>query len=259
MTSKSLLPLIGLLTLITSCGTKIGYKPIEKSDLVGTWIFDKQNDTLVVTDEIFIIRFNENGTQDYFFREKKENGNSKWTEVIGSTYQIDGDTITITDKDFTIKHKVRIFADKTTKSLDSIACAEILHNKNGENLHTGVICKGYRAKNNYSDFLIGKWYGIIFQNTPNGTAAQWNFLDDGTYTFYIENEKGEWVKANPIDCNYYIYDNILVGEWNEDIASKTAGDFCEIWYFDLEDNKMEWRSKKKNNVNDKIINLKKIK
>ena len=68
----------------------------------------------------------------------------------------------------------------------------------------------------YSSNVLGLWEGRMVSEESaydDGQEHRWEFKEDGTFAFYLKNEKGIWEKKDDEFADYFVAGNLLCTRW----------------------------------------------
>ena len=98
-----------------------------------------------------------------------------------------------------------------------------------------------RVTKDYSKDIIGTWEGQQTSDKDthsDGKPHRWEYKADGTFVYYSQNDKGEWVNRENTMAEYFVDGILLCSRW------KNVGDDTEkreSWEIaSIKDGKMEW-------------------
>lgn len=98
-----------------------------------------------------------------------------------------------------------------------------------------------RVTKDFSKDIIGIWEGKQTSDKDthsDGKAHRWEYKADGTFVYYSQNDKGEWVNSENTMAEYFVDGILLCTRW------KNVGDDTEkreSWEIaSIKDGKMEW-------------------
>ena len=94
----------------------------------------------------------------------------------------------------------------------------------------------------YSTKILGLWEGKMTSDQSafdDGQEHRWEFKEDGTFVFYLKDDKGIWVAKDDEYANYFVAGNLLCTRWkNAGVGTQelrewweiaTAGDKSMVW------------------------------
>ncbi len=104
-----------------------------------------------------------------------------------------------------------------------------------------------RVTHDYSDEIIGTWEGRLTSQQDAYSDDQlhrWEYKTDGTFVYYRQNDKGEWVADVNTMAEYFVDGTLLCSRW------KNVGDDTEkreSWEIEsIENGKMNWTALRQN-------------
>lgn len=216
------LVLLAFFTL-SSCTKNSSNYPKE---IVGMWVLMDQNGTEVLTDDIFVICFDGNGTELFACIQDISEDNRIWVEE-EFQYSISGDAIHITGED--------LFGEggEYTLKIQDIDDSYMTYTEGGDKY------KMRKIKYTYSESILGLWEGKnvtpgVDPDSKLGELHRWRYLEDGTYQYYYKNEAGEWELKEDNIGKYFVYGDLLACNWGTtDYNTGVEGTFSEAWIIEI--------------------------
>jgi len=99
----------------------------------------------------------------------------------------------------------------------------------------------------YSDDIIGTWEGRLTSEQDaysDNQLHRWEYKTDGTFVYYRQNEKGEWVDDVNTMAEYFVDGTLLCSRW------KNVGDDTEkresLEIASIENGTMNWTALRQN-------------
>ncbi len=84
----------------------------------------------------------------------------------------------------------------------------------------------------YSTKILGLWEGLMTSEQSaydDGQEHRWEFKEDGTFVFYIQNNKGIWEAKDDEFSEYFVAGNLLCTRWkNAGVGSQECREWWEI-------------------------------
>lgn len=199
------------------------------NDLYGTWIFNKTNGEFVETDDIFVCQFLSNGYEYY--------GNkvdSEWTFDATTMYHTEGNYLLLEREGLYLKCLVTTLTDNVF-IYDN--CAYIV---NGVDKHDTNTYQAYKSSVDYSASILGMWEGSCVTLGQDQSVKRWEYKSDGSYNYYTKKSNGDWENKADNQGKYYVYGELLVTTWVNDLLTGTQGPMCELWICSINGNNMHW-------------------
>lgn len=234
-----ILYILALLTL-AGCSKSNELRDITDTDLYGNWVVSGSNNQTLYTNDWFAMTFSADMSQNHDFRVAFDNGTSKWVLSPSATYKVEDDHITITNPDNALHLKIQ--ADiLVSYEIDLMIYTVIEHTVNGvQGDDIGTTYNALRERYTHSHQIIGTWQGSCITIGQNNTPFRWQFLDDGSFKYFIQNGAGEWIEQTDNQGAYYLYGSLLSTTWVNDILTSHSGEQCELWQIDIQNNTMAW-------------------
>lgn len=241
-----------IITLILSIGLS-GCKKTDEPDnaelLNGVWINTHYDEIENETDYKSVLEFTGNkvySSAGVVF----DSANQKWINRWAFDYVLSGNRVTITGTDIQ-ENDIEIEFE-----INSINNAEIVgrfnfYKVNGEQLPDDYVYKYKKVQQNYSEIIVGTWYGrATYAGSADTDYHYWNYLPNGTYEYYYREDPTtqQWIKKNDNEGRYYLYDNLLATNWSNDIFSGNPGLDYECWEIEISENMMKWTGYRANGL-----------
>jgi hypothetical protein len=95
---------------------------------------------------------------------------------------------------------------------------------------------------------VGCWYGKCTTPGTNDTNYHyWEYFSDQTYYYYYQDDQGHWIKKSDNEGRYFLYGNLFVSNYSNDLVIGGKGKTFECWNFNIDGNNMIWSALRKNN------------
>ena len=246
---KNIYTLISLAMLsLLFVGCEKDNDPNYEELLQGTWVNTMVNEQAVLTDETFTMEFKSDNTELYSSGFQLDDNNKSWLENSNYTYSISGSLITIDGTDMLGNTYHMVFnilslnEDVLTYSIQTFMLnGELIANTNTYS------CK--KVNEVFSTEFTGIWYGRC---TTVGSADSlfyyWECLDGGEYYYYYQDENGNWIKKLETGSHYFLYGQLMAGNYSYDILGGGTGLTFECWNFTIAGNYMVWTGLRENNI-----------
>ena len=216
--------------------------------LVGKWLFTEMNGQAIMTDDASYIDYRANGVQVFANGYQLDENNKTWVESDKYNYKIIDHIITVEGADANGKQnyiEIEILSindkpptQKTKKYLID----------NVDYIETDSYTYK-RVSNDLSAQFAGVWYGHC---TTPGTSDigyhYWEYFSDWSYNYYYQNDQGKWIKKSDNEGRYFLYGNLFVSNYSNDIVTGGKGKTFECWNFTIEGNTMTWSAIRNNNA-----------
>lgn len=73
-------------------------------------------------------------------------------------------------------------------------------------------------------------------------------LDVGEYSYYYQDENSNWIKKEEIGSCYFLYGQLMAGNFSYDMQNGCTGLTFECWNFTMDRNNMVWTGLRENNI-----------
>lgn len=234
------LAIILQLTLVFIVSCNKADDPTTAELLKGVWINTHIDDAAVESDLMFVMEFVEN-TEYYSAGVVYDAQNREWIDRRAFNFSINADLISIDGTDALGNALVMEF------EILSITKSELKYKVNSFSSNGVVIPdpKVYKMKKEtiqLENLIVGTWYGkSTHAGSPDTDYHYWDYLADGTYDYYYrETPTSPWIKKIDNVSSYYLYDNLLVTNWSNDLISENMDLKYEVWEVELVNDTMKW-------------------
>jgi len=224
--------------------------PVEASLtklLIGKWVNTTANNNSILTDASFVMEFRTDYVEMYATGFKLDENNKTWMENSDYTYSLNNDVISIDGKDilgkvYHLELKIVSLNDSVFKYYDSKVIIDGVDYTNP----IEYTCK--RITRDYSSQFVGVWYGKCTSDNNNDTTYHyWEYFEDGSYNYYYHDENNKWIKKTDNEGKYFLYQNLFVSNYSNDINNGIVGKAYECWQFSISGDKMIWTGLRANN------------
>ena len=243
LTSVMLAATAGLTTACTSNDdnpTPSGpSESVIKEKIVGKWKAVTQDGTERVTDKLYVMTFNADGTMTYssstFFQNLSK---YTWRNKAPFTYSISGNVLTREgQEDGELRKAFYEVTDINYQEMQMVFTSYIL---DGQTFSRDMKIGYERITADYSEDIIGMWEvtEMTGEETYNDDNARLAFLADGTYRYYRKDDTGDWQLVSTRDVEEYFVD----GDWLATRWQETGGEMNYEWWDidEIKDGQMKW-------------------
>ena len=232
--------------LMTSCATEDNPgKPtgpsesVIKENIVGKWKAVTQDGEERITNKLYVMTFNADGSLTYSSSTFFPNLNRyAWRNKAPFTYSISGNVLTREGLEDGEMRKA--FYEVTEISGNEMQMVFTSYILDGQTFSRGMKIDYKRVTADYSADIIGMWEvtGMTGEGTYNDDNARLAFLADGTYKYYRKSEAGEWQLVSTRDVEEYFVD----GDWLATRWQETGGEMNYEWWDidEIKDGQMKW-------------------
>jgi WD40 repeat protein len=219
-----------------------------KSLLKGKWVNILVDYQPVQTDAAFYCDYNTDNTQVYAIGYKIDANNKTWIENDKYTYSVKKNLITIDGPDYNgdVFHMVfeilLIDENYMTYKVNEFS----INNKEYPDAKI-YTCK--RITEDFTNKIKGFWYGkCTSAGSPDTAYHYWEYLSEGKYNYYFKDANGKWTGKSDNDGKYFLYGNLFVSTYSNDLITGGKGKTFECWNIEINDNKMQWTGLRDNSV-----------
>lgn len=220
--------------------------PSTRDLLQGVWVNTTINDSLVPTDEKFVIEFVED-TQYFSAGVIFDTDNKKWFDRMPKEFSLVDDRILISG---TNEQGNAIELELEIISIDQEAMVYQVNRFviDGMEIPDSGIYAFKKASRKFNDAIVGTWFGkSSYAGSSDTDFHYWDYLADGTYVYYYrENPAAPWIKKIDNEGRYYVYDDLLATNWSNDLQSGVKGLAYECWEIDISGKTMKWTGHRHN-------------
>lgn len=186
--------------------------------IIGKWITAETDSKVLPTNEKIVYRF-VSDTKAYVslsFSDDKVGG-TPWVDQKEVDVDIVGNVVTLTqntESGRTVVVNIRVNAITNTTMIGKRTITIRQDGglvKSEENM---IRCE--KVNVDYSKDILGLWEGRMISDQSqfdDGQEHRWEFKEDGTFSFFLKNEKGIWVKVEDEFVNYFVAGNLLCTRW----------------------------------------------
>ena len=214
----------------------------ENYDLLqGSWINTMVNGEEVLTDDVYILKFNSDNTEMHCKGFILDDDNKRWLEDPDYTYSVSGDQINIEgvgqlgDTYSAMLSVLSLDDESFSYSVESFIW-------NGEEISDTCTYTCSKITDDLDATFTGVWYGRC---TTVGNADSlyhyWEYFEDGSYNYYYQDENENWIKKSDNEGRYFLYGDYLATNYSFDLISGGTGLAYECWNIDIEGDNMIWK------------------
>lgn len=208
--------------------------------LEGTWVNTEVNHQAVLTDKKYIMNFRADGVQTYACGFQVDSLNKTWMENDDYEYSLKNGLLTIDGTDVTNKTYHMVFKIITLDESTLIYSVKAFRIDNVDVSDTKIYtCK--KVTEDYRSQFEGLWYGRC---TSIGTSDLkyhfWEYDSDGLYNYYYQDDQDKWACKSDNEGRYFLYGDLFVSNYNNDLVSGGVGKAYECWTFEITADTMVW-------------------
>ena len=236
---------------------------VEK--LMGRWVLSYTDDMPALTNSKIVYNY-VSATEAYLsasFNAHPEKG-SPWIDLLEAHVAIQGSKITVTyqpDQHTVVTHEFTVRSINDNE-LSAYAVITAITDGAVDFSEQGPV-RFKKVKTDYSAAVLGLWEGqMVSQESEydDGQEHRWLFNEDGTFAFYLKNEKGIWVEKDDEFASYFVAGDLLCTRWkNAGVGAKEGREWWDITA--VSEDRMVWtalREKKDGTRYTAAFSMKKI-
>mgnify|MGYP003571348334 CR=1 FL=1 len=211
--------------------------------ILGKWISVEEDGVLHTTNKKSVYTLKEGGKGSF----STAYGDYAWHDGSDFYYKIEGNSIfwTISENDslqISVKHTIRSINDREMSTLTDLNFIKSGHVINT----TGPISMRYtRVSVDYSTDILGLWQGKVtskISKFDDGEIHRWEYKNDGTYIYYVQDNEGNWVASEDFVNDYFVDGQLLCTRWVDNGEENR-----EWWEIEsIENGIMKWKALRKN-------------
>ena len=84
------------------------------------------------------------------------------------------------------------------------------------------------------------WAVPLLRECPDTKYHYWEYFPDGSFNYYYQDGEDRWIRKSDNEGGYFLYGNLLVTNYTNDILSGGTGKAFECWNFKVSGEKMTW-------------------
>ena len=209
--------------------------------IIGKWITAESNGKPLPTNEKVVLDF-VSATEAYVslsFQDNKRKG-TPWNDRQKAVVEIIGNDVTLTHSpepgmNVTIGLHVEVLTNSAM-----VAKRTVTIRKDGGLVKSDEdIVRCEKLDVDYSTKIVGLWEGKMTSEQSahdDGQVHRWAFQEDGTFLYFVRNDKGIWEPSDDTLNEYFVAGNLLCTRWVENGTEyrewweiATASDQSMIW------------------------------
>ena len=227
--------------LFVGCNKEVEPDRGVAQKIIGKWITAESDGKPLPTNEKVVLDF-VSATEAYVslsFQDNKRKG-TPWNDRQKAVVEIIGNDVTLTHSpepgtNVTIGLHVEVLTNSAM-----VAKRTVTIRKDGGLVKSDEdIVRCEKLEVDYCTKILGLWEGKMTSEQSaydDGQMHRWAFLDDGSFMYFVQNEKGLWEPGDDTLNEYFVAGNLLCTRWVEngkeyrewwEIA--TASDKSMVW------------------------------
>ena len=234
--------------LLVGCNNDWDMNPRLSDQIIGKWIVADINDQPALTNEKAVITFT-SATKAYMsasFTARPENS-SIWGNQQEADVAIIGKKVSLTryiSEHNLLVNELYVSSITANETRGRLIVKSVVNGT--ETRITDEIIRLVRVNDDFCQSVLGLWEGNAISVQDAHTDFQkhrWELKDDGSYIYYRQNEKGQWVDDVNTYAEYFVDGNLLCMRW----ANANGLENREWWEIvAADDNGMVWKGLRKN-------------
>ena len=201
------------------------YQPLEPDrgvaqKIIGQWITAETDSKVLPTNEKIVYDF-VSTSKAYVSLSFTDNDTVDegvlWNDMMEVNVEIYGNDVTLTHNPEPGKIVTDELHVEAITNTTMIAKRHITIRKDGGLVKSEEKVVRYEKLNaDYGKAICGLWEGRMISDQSeydDGQEHRWEFKDDGTFVFYLKNNKGIWEKKEDEYAQYFVAGNLLCTRW----------------------------------------------
>lgn len=186
-----------------------------EQQIIGKWITTDVDGHAELTNNKSVITFL-SPTQAVISTSRANSENHGWVSHLNASVVMDGNKVTITGQP---NEHITIINEITVSSITATHMeGTFKHNtlRDGEVISTKgpMEMRWVKITADYKQAILGKWQGHVTSAMgsafDDGEDHQWEYLPDGTFRYYLQDEEGNWVTNPDQTLSQYFVDGVLL-------------------------------------------------
>jgi hypothetical protein len=237
---------IVLSLLLWSCKKKA--EPDYASLVHGAWVNTHVDNKAIQTDASFFFEFRSDNVQPFACGYSLDENNKTWLENDNYTYLINGknviiDGVNVLGKKFHMEFEILSVDDHTLSYAVSKFMIDNVEYPDPKTYTNKKVTTDFQNK------LVGTWYGkSITPGSMDDSYHYWDYLADGHFDYYYQDDKGNWINKPDNEGFYFLYGDLLASNYTNDLISGERGKAFECWNISIEGNTMLWNGLRENGL-----------
>ena len=186
--------------------------------IIGQWITAETDSKVLPTNEKIVYDFvsTSKAYESLSFTDNVPDANP-WRDRIEVDMEIYGNDVTLTHSPKPGMIVVEELHVEAITNTTMIAKRHITIRKDGGLVKSEENMVRYEKLNvDYSKAIIGLWEGRMISDQSeydDGQEHRWEFKEDGSFVFYLKDDKGIWETKNDAYAEYFVAGNLLCTRW----------------------------------------------
>ena len=227
-------------------GCDKGYEPDQDlaKMIIGKWITAETDSKVIPTNEKIV--FDIVSTTEAYVSlslQDRQREETPWSDRQKVDIEILGNDVTLSHSPKTGMTVIVELHVNAITSTTMIAKRTVTIRQDGGLVKSDENMVRYEKLNvDYSKDIYGLWEGRMISDQSeydDGQEHRWEFMDDGTFVFYLKNKKGIWEKKEDEYAQYFVAGNLLCTRWKN--AGEGTQENREWWEITaLGESEMVW-------------------
>jgi hypothetical protein len=216
--------------------------------IIGKWITADVNGKDTPTNEKSVLTF-VSTTKAYKSASILSNTDwiTRWIDKLESDVVINGNKVTLTNHSSENQMAIEEYIISDINDIEFTANKKTSVWVDGQKkAERESVVRFEKIKADYAEPVLGLWEceGLIGDETYNDANARLEFLDDGTYRYYRQDDAGQWQAVTTREFqDYFVDGTLLATRWK----NKGEDELREWWEIEsLSDNEMVWTALRQN-------------
>ncbi|MBP5246635.1 MAG: hypothetical protein J6Z31_02105 [Fibrobacter sp.] len=246
MMKKYIAILAATFAIFSGCSTESKNEVVLENlqeKVLGKWISAEENGVFLTTNKkgVYTLKEDNKGSFSTAFSDYA------WHDGSDFIYKIDSNTIswTVSENDslqISVKHTVKAINEK---EMSTITLLNFLNAGRVISTIGPVPMRFARVTVDYTTDILGLWQGKVTSKSSefdDGETHRWEYKNDGTYVYYVQNADGNWVASDNVVNDYFVDGQLLCTRWVEDGEENR-----EWWEIEsIQNGVMKWKALRSN-------------
>ena len=231
---KKIVFLLAAVALLAGClkDQYTGSYVTLSENIIGKWIVADKDGLPAPTNEKVVYNF-VSTTQAYISASLSAfPGEAAWIEQMEATVGLQGDKMTISYQPApgAISLQEYTVTGITANEFTADIRVTLTHEDGSISVQEGS-ARFVKVDADYSAKVLGLWEGRMISDESefdDGQEHRWMFKEDGTFDFYLKDNKGIWQKMDDEYAEYFVAGNLLCTRWKNAGATVENREWWEI-------------------------------
>lgn len=216
----------------------------------GKWMVAETNGNPVVTNSKQVLTYVSDSTLLYSLSITAISDLNVWVNHCEGSYKVNGSTleqfVELPDDNIRFSYHIDVISIIGDVML-TVTNNETFVNGQSHKITKDLKERKIRVTRDYGDDIIGIWEGKLTSEQDaysDGQLHRWEYKADGTFVYYRQNDKGEWIDDVNTMAEYFVDGTLLCMRWKnvgEDTEKRESWEVASI-----ENGKMKWTALRQN-------------